>query len=159
MDSAAGSAGADAGRDKRCGDGEPGGAGGASGHRLIATMHAGDPAAAVAQALEMGIEPYQVTSSLFGVLTQRLLRRRAEGAVQGAGACGGIRRVVGDGSGAVLSAGGCGDDSGVACERARVSDAAGVGGGCGTRGGDGCGGGGGGCWGEDVKSPSRQVVI
>ena len=50
-----------------------------SGHRLIATMHAGDPAAAIARLLEMGIEPYQVTSSLFGVLTQRLLRRRAEG--------------------------------------------------------------------------------
>jgi type II secretory ATPase GspE/PulE/Tfp pilus assembly ATPase PilB-like protein len=48
-----------------------------TGHRLIATMHAGDPATAVARLLEMGIEPYQVTSSLFGVLTQRLLRRRA----------------------------------------------------------------------------------
>lgn len=48
-----------------------------TGHRLIATMHAGDPAAAVARLLEMGIEPYQVTSCLFGVLTQRLLRRKA----------------------------------------------------------------------------------
>jgi type II secretory ATPase GspE/PulE/Tfp pilus assembly ATPase PilB-like protein len=48
-----------------------------TGHRLIATMHAGDPAAAVARLLEMGIEPYQITSTLFGVLTQRLLRKTA----------------------------------------------------------------------------------
>lgn len=46
-----------------------------SGHRLIATMHAADPAGAVARLLEMGLEPYQITSTLFGVLSQRLLRR------------------------------------------------------------------------------------
>src|SRR6185437_15396106 len=45
-----------------------------SGHRLIATLHAGEPATAVARLLEMGIEPYQITSSLHGILTQRLLR-------------------------------------------------------------------------------------
>jgi type II secretory ATPase GspE/PulE/Tfp pilus assembly ATPase PilB-like protein len=50
-----------------------------TGHRLIATLHAGDPATAIARLLEMGIEPYQVTSSLFGVLTQRLVRRLAPG--------------------------------------------------------------------------------
>jgi type II secretory ATPase GspE/PulE/Tfp pilus assembly ATPase PilB-like protein len=54
-----------------------------SGHRLIATMHAGDPAAAIARLLEMGIEPYQITSSLFGILTQRLLRRRTEAGYKG----------------------------------------------------------------------------
>jgi general secretion pathway protein E len=47
-----------------------------SGHRLIATMHAGEPATAVARLLEMGVEPYQVTSSVYGVLTQRLVRRK-----------------------------------------------------------------------------------
>jgi type II secretory ATPase GspE/PulE/Tfp pilus assembly ATPase PilB-like protein len=46
-----------------------------SGHRLIATLHAADPATAVARLLEMGLEPYQLTSTLFGVLSQRLLRR------------------------------------------------------------------------------------
>ena len=50
-----------------------------SGHRLIATMHAGEPATAVARLLEMGVEPYQVTSSVYGVLTQRLVRKRSEG--------------------------------------------------------------------------------
>jgi type II secretory ATPase GspE/PulE/Tfp pilus assembly ATPase PilB-like protein len=48
-----------------------------SGHRLIATLHAADPAGAAARLLEMGLEPYQLTSTLFGVLSQRLLRRRA----------------------------------------------------------------------------------
>jgi type II secretory ATPase GspE/PulE/Tfp pilus assembly ATPase PilB-like protein len=54
-----------------------------SGHRLIATMHAADPAGAVARLLEMGLEPYQITSTLFGVLAQRLLRRRDPAAAGG----------------------------------------------------------------------------
>jgi general secretion pathway protein E len=48
-----------------------------AGHRLIATLHAGEPATALARLLEMGIEPYQITSSLFGILTQRLLRKKS----------------------------------------------------------------------------------
>jgi general secretion pathway protein E len=47
-----------------------------SGHRLLCTLHAGSPASAIARLLEMGLEPYQLTSSLFGVLAQRLLRRK-----------------------------------------------------------------------------------
>jgi general secretion pathway protein E len=47
-----------------------------SGHRLLCTLHAGSPGAAIARLLEMGLEPYQLTSSLFGVLAQRLLRRK-----------------------------------------------------------------------------------
>jgi type II secretory ATPase GspE/PulE/Tfp pilus assembly ATPase PilB-like protein len=45
-----------------------------TGHRLIATLHAGTPGGAIARLLEMGIEPYQVTSTLFAVVTQRLVR-------------------------------------------------------------------------------------
>jgi type II secretory ATPase GspE/PulE/Tfp pilus assembly ATPase PilB-like protein len=47
-----------------------------SGHRLICTLHAGSPGSAIARLLEMGLEPYQLTSSLFGVLAQRLVRRK-----------------------------------------------------------------------------------
>jgi type II secretory ATPase GspE/PulE/Tfp pilus assembly ATPase PilB-like protein len=46
-----------------------------SGHRLISTLHAATPAGAIARLLEMGLEPYQLTSALFGVVAQRLLRR------------------------------------------------------------------------------------
>ena len=49
-----------------------------SGHRLVCTLHAASPAGAIARLLEMGMEPYQVTSALFAVISQRLLRRRAE---------------------------------------------------------------------------------
>jgi len=48
-----------------------------TGHRVISTMHAGSPAATVARLIEMNIEPYQIASALFGVLSQRLLRRSA----------------------------------------------------------------------------------
>jgi type II secretory ATPase GspE/PulE/Tfp pilus assembly ATPase PilB-like protein len=46
-----------------------------SGHRLIVTIHAGTPGGAIARLLEMGIEPYQITSAVYGVLAQRLVRQ------------------------------------------------------------------------------------
>jgi type II secretory ATPase GspE/PulE/Tfp pilus assembly ATPase PilB-like protein len=48
-----------------------------SGHRLCCTLHAATPAGAIGRLLEMGLEPYQITSSLHSVLAQRLLRRLA----------------------------------------------------------------------------------
>jgi type II secretory ATPase GspE/PulE/Tfp pilus assembly ATPase PilB-like protein len=47
-----------------------------SGHRLITALHAATPAGALARLLEMGIEPYQLTSSIHAIVAQRLLRRR-----------------------------------------------------------------------------------
>jgi type II secretory ATPase GspE/PulE/Tfp pilus assembly ATPase PilB-like protein len=52
-----------------------------SGHRLVCTLHAATPGGAVARLLEMGIEPYQITSALYGVLAQRLLRKVGGGRV------------------------------------------------------------------------------
>jgi type II secretory ATPase GspE/PulE/Tfp pilus assembly ATPase PilB-like protein len=46
-----------------------------SGHRLICTLHASTPGGAIARLIEMGLEPYRITSALCGVLAQRLLRR------------------------------------------------------------------------------------
>ncbi len=54
-----------------------------TGHRLVCTMHAGSAAGAISRLLEMGIERYQITSSLFGILNQRLVRRKTA-----AGYCG-----------------------------------------------------------------------
>jgi type II secretory ATPase GspE/PulE/Tfp pilus assembly ATPase PilB-like protein len=50
---------------------------GLSGHRLVCTLHAADAAQAVSRLLEMGLEPYQISGSLFGVISQRLLRKKA----------------------------------------------------------------------------------
>jgi general secretion pathway protein E len=47
-----------------------------SGHRLLTTLHASSPGGAIARLLEMGIEPYQLTSSIFAIVSQRLLRRK-----------------------------------------------------------------------------------
>ena len=44
---------------------------------LVAHVDPLDPAGAIARLLEMGVEPYQISSALTGVLSQRLLRRRA----------------------------------------------------------------------------------
>ena len=48
-----------------------------SGHRLITALHAGTPAGALTRLIEMGIEPYQLTSSIHGIVAQRLIRRKS----------------------------------------------------------------------------------
>lgn len=48
---------------------------GLTGHLLMSTMHSGTPAGAILRLLEMGIEPYQVTSSVCAILNQRLIRK------------------------------------------------------------------------------------
>lgn len=47
-----------------------------TGHRLICTMHAGSPAAAISRWMEMGLERYQITAGVYGIVNQRLLRRK-----------------------------------------------------------------------------------
>ena len=59
---------------------------GLTGHLLMSTMHSGTPAGALLRLLEMGIEPYQVTSSVSAVVNQRLVRTA-------------VRRVQEDGAG------------------------------------------------------------
>jgi type II secretory ATPase GspE/PulE/Tfp pilus assembly ATPase PilB-like protein len=48
---------------------------GLTGHLLMSTMHCGNPAGGFLRLLEMGIEPYQVTSSISAILNQRLVRK------------------------------------------------------------------------------------
>lgn len=47
-----------------------------TGHLVITTLHAGSACAVVGRLLDMGIEPYLLTSGLKGILNQRLVRRR-----------------------------------------------------------------------------------
>jgi type II secretory ATPase GspE/PulE/Tfp pilus assembly ATPase PilB-like protein len=54
-----------------------------SGHRLICTLHAATPGGALSRLMEMGLEPYQLTSSIYGVVSQRLLRRLDAGGYRG----------------------------------------------------------------------------
>ena len=46
-----------------------------TGHLVLTTLHTNDAAGAVSRLGEMGVEPFQVASSLIGVLAQRLVRR------------------------------------------------------------------------------------
>ncbi|MDQ3397181.1 MAG: Flp pilus assembly complex ATPase component TadA [Deinococcota bacterium] len=46
-----------------------------TGHLLIATLHTNDAASAVTRLQEMGVEPFNVSASLLGVLAQRLVRK------------------------------------------------------------------------------------
>jgi general secretion pathway protein E len=49
-----------------------------TGHLVLATLHTNDSAAAVTRLLDMGIEPFLLSSSTLGILAQRLLRRLCE---------------------------------------------------------------------------------
>jgi len=46
-----------------------------TGHLVFSTLHTNDAASAVTRLLDLGIEPYLVSSSLIGVLAERLVRR------------------------------------------------------------------------------------
>ena len=54
-----------------------------SGHRLVTALHAATPAGAITRLLEMGIEPYQLTSSIHSIVAQRLIRRKSDGGYKG----------------------------------------------------------------------------
>ena len=46
-----------------------------TGHLVLSTLHTNDAPGAVARIVDMGIEPYLISSSLIGVVAQRLVRR------------------------------------------------------------------------------------
>jgi general secretion pathway protein E len=45
-----------------------------TGHLVFSTVHTNDAAGAITRLVDMGVEPFLVASSLFGVLAQRLVR-------------------------------------------------------------------------------------
>jgi type II secretory ATPase GspE/PulE/Tfp pilus assembly ATPase PilB-like protein len=58
-----------------------------TGHQVFSTLHTNDSAGAVTRLIDMGVEPFLISSSLEGVLAQRLVRRlcphcRAQRAVE-----------------------------------------------------------------------------
>jgi general secretion pathway protein E len=60
-----------------------------TGHLVLATLHTNDAASAVTRLTDMGVEPFLLSSSLLGVLAQRLVRKRCPQCQgQGCQACG-----------------------------------------------------------------------
>ncbi len=59
-----------------------------TGHLVLATLHTNDSPSAIPRLIDIGVEPYLVTSSLLAVMAQRLLRRvctECTGSGKGAG--------------------------------------------------------------------------
>ena len=46
-----------------------------TGHLVLATLHTNDAPSAVTRLIDMGVEPFLLSSSLLGVLAQRLVRK------------------------------------------------------------------------------------
>ena len=55
-----------------------------TGHLVLATLHTNDATSAVTRLTDMGVEPFLLSSSLLGVLAQRLVRKLCR-SCQGAG--------------------------------------------------------------------------
>lgn len=70
---------------------------GLTGHLLMTTMHSGSCSGALLRLLEMGIEPYQVTSGICAVLNQRLVRKL----------CGSCKKQLPDGAYEAVGCSGC----------------------------------------------------
>jgi len=49
-----------------------------TGHLVLATLHTNDAPTAIARLIDIGIEPYLVTSTLLAAMAQRLLRRTCQ---------------------------------------------------------------------------------
>jgi len=49
-----------------------------TGHQVFSTLHTNDATGAVTRLIDMGVEPFLISSALEGVLAQRLLRRICE---------------------------------------------------------------------------------
>ena len=59
-----------------------------TGHLVLATLHTNDAPSAVTRLIDMGVEPFLLSSSLLGVLAQRLVRKlcaHLQGRRRGAG--------------------------------------------------------------------------
>ncbi len=60
-----------------------------TGHLVLATLHTNDAASSVNRLIDMGVEPFLLSSSLLGVLALRLLRKRCTACHgEGCDACG-----------------------------------------------------------------------
>ena len=46
-----------------------------TGHLVLSTLHTNDAPGAVTRLVDMGVKPYQISSSVMGVLAQRLVRK------------------------------------------------------------------------------------
>lgn len=66
-----------------------------TGHLLFSTLHTNDAPSAIARLVDMGVEPYLVSSTLVGVMAQRLVRRICADCKDEKEAESGIRASVG----------------------------------------------------------------
>ena len=64
-----------------------------TGHLVLATLHTNDSASAVTRLIDMGVEPFLLSSSLLGVLAQRLVRKLCEQCKEPDPVAGGWRAV------------------------------------------------------------------
>src|SRR6516225_515445 len=60
-----------------------------TGHLVFSTLHAGSACGVVSRLIEMGVEPYLLTSGLRAILNQRLVRRRCPACAAGCDRCAG----------------------------------------------------------------------
>ena len=66
-----------------------------TGHLVLSTLHTNSAASTVTRLLEIGVEPYLVTSTLLGVLAQRLVRRNCPHCLEEESVDASVRELLG----------------------------------------------------------------
>lgn len=66
-----------------------------TGHLVLSTLHTNSAAGAIARLIEMEIEPYLLSSTLLGVLAQRLVKRNCQNCIDIEPIDHGIRKILG----------------------------------------------------------------
>jgi type IV pilus assembly protein PilB len=74
-----------------------------TGHLLLSTLHTNDAASTISRFIEMGVEPYMVSSSLLAICAQRLLRRLCASCKEAHTPDAALRRLVGAPEGAPIT--------------------------------------------------------
>ena len=65
-----------------------------TGHLVLSTLHTNDAAEHVTRLLDMGVEDYLLTSTLIGIVAQRLVRTSLPGLLRGVQAAAGAARAA-----------------------------------------------------------------
>lgn len=78
-----------------------------TGHLVFSTLHTNDAASAVVRLVDMGVEPYMISSALVGVIAQRLVRKVCPACGQWTEMTGEEERLIGRRLPRVMRAHGC----------------------------------------------------
>ncbi len=66
-----------------------------TGHLVLSTLHTNDTASSIARLIDMGVEPYLISSAVIGIVSQRLVKKLCNNCKEAYSASGTEKRILG----------------------------------------------------------------